>query len=228
MSERLLASVHGVSSDARRLSKLVKKVAAALKYDDVVPINYGEQKHLKAVDRQTRFLIFNNVSLRLREAREVSRAKSGGEPTIDVIAHSFGTLAIHRALTFDGITISRLILLGCIMDRWVNWDPLVAAQRVQCPPLNIVRPFDMVVRQAHFVGGDRSGSRGFSPNSRCQAIEHFTLGGHNEYADDQDLIIGFLGNTLSGDAFVDEESFQSQLSLFQRVRLRMLRTARLL
>jgi len=228
MTERLLASVHGVSSDTRQLHKLTEKVAVKLKYDGTFAINYGQQRPLKAIDKQTRFLIFRTVSLSLSAAREESRARTGVDLAIDVIAHSFGTLAVHRALTEDAIAISRLILLGCIVDRWANWDPLVGAKRVRCPPLNIVRPFDMIVRHAHLVGGDRSGSRGFSPQGRCSAIDHFTGGGHNDYADDVDLISAFLTGTWSRQDASDEESFERDLSTFQTVRLRSLRKVRLL
>ncbi len=228
MSECLLATVHGVSSDAVQLKKLADEVADNLSYDAVIPVNYGEQRPLKAIDRQTRFLIFNNVALSLKAAREESRRKTGANPSIDVIAHSFGTLSVVQAIRDEAVEIRHLIMLGSIVDRWNNWDPLVRRNLVTCPPLNIVRPFDMVVRHAHFVNGDSSGARGFSPQGRCQAIDHFVTGGHNDYRADASVITQFLNGKLSAKDAMDEDGFKQTLSATSRARLRVLRAVRML
>lgn len=228
MSERLLASIHGVSSDTVQLKKLADEVAGGLGYDAVIAVNYGEQRPLKAIDRQTRFLIFKNVALSLKAAHEESRRKTGADPSIDVIAHSFGTLSVVRAIRDEAVGIRHLILLGSIVDRWINWDPLVRQKLVTCPPLNIVRPFDMVVRHAHFLDGDSSGARGFSPQGRCQAIDHFVTGGHNDYGEDAFVITQFLGGTWSAKDATDEDGFKQTLSVMGRARLRVLRAVRML
>jgi len=225
MRDRLLLTVHGVSSDSRRLAELAGRVADSTGH---VPraVNFGEQRPLRTINKQLRFLIFKMVSLDLRLARASSQHATGEAPVIDVIAHSFGTLAVYHALVDGGAAIGKLVLLGSIMDQRVEWDSLVDAGRVECPPLNIVRPFDGVVRHSRWVTGDVSGVRGFSPNGTCRPIDHFEDGGHNDYENDADLIARFLTGGLTRSQAIKEGDFSRALGRRRRAWLALTRCLR--
>jgi pimeloyl-ACP methyl ester carboxylesterase len=223
MDEPILASVHGVNSDARKLRSLADAVAKVTGHS-VVQVNYGDQRDYKTLDSQLRYLIFKNVALDLRLLSARYARKRGRPPVIDVIAHSFGTLAVHRALADGGASIRRLALLGCIMDQRLNWDALVDAGRVECPPLNLVRPFDLVVRRGKRVGGDCAGVRGFSPTGACVPIDHFVAGGHNDYDADHEIIARFLERRFRHQDATDEARFLRDLSAVRRVWLTVSRS----
>jgi hypothetical protein len=183
-SDRVLLTVHGSPSDNVGLANLCEFCETQLPglitdthfYQPFVP--------LKDLTRSIREVIYTNVRHKIENVwfRHVNRTQR----KLFIVAHSFGTLAVVRALEMriPGVHIHGLILLGSIIPRAHYWDGLIIDRQLREPPLAVIRPFDFVVRFAKNVDGGDSGARGFIANGKHRAYETFKNGGHSAYDPD--------------------------------------------
>jgi len=181
-SDCFLLTVHGVTSENEGLANLRTYCAQRLPglicdsyyYGRVVP--FSDLTDAVAVTQAIRDKI---ELIDFRDLRDSKRR-------LYVVAHSFGTLAVVRALEMrvPGVTIEALILLGSVVRRDYNWDGLVETNQLRNPRFAVVRPLDTVVRGAGVVGGAPSGASGFIANGRYLARETYKNGGHTAYDPD--------------------------------------------
>lgn len=101
-----------------------------------------------------------------------------------VIAHSFGTYIITRALElFDGVKFDQVILCGSVVPRDYEWQPLFTGGQVN-RILNECAKRDLVVRAAPFFVQDAgaSGVWGFSEKNSAMLCQRFiSKFGHSDY-----------------------------------------------
>ena len=219
-----LITIHGIRSDNSTFDSLARECKSRLPDLPVWHINYRRQGARWLLTRAIRELITSRVAYKLSEA-----ALEFSNHTITVVAHSWGTRALHDALRDErlGFTIDRLVLLGSILDSWTNWNPLHARGMLVERPLNIVRPFDLIVARSRFVGGGLSGTRGFSATDNFSPLNHFKRGGHNAYypADVDDIFKVLTGEFRDSMATTWHE-FRRDLPPYKRAILRSLRLGR--
>jgi alpha-beta hydrolase superfamily lysophospholipase len=133
---------------------------------------------------------------------------NGNGKKLFVVAHSFGTLAVIRALQMHipKVPIEGLVLLGSIVPRSHYWDGLIRNGQLRHPPLAIIRPLDLTVRFANKVGGEDSGATGFIANGQYRVRQKYKIGGHTAYfPDDVDDVVTVL---KSGVTSVQSNSYQ--------------------
>lgn len=179
----LLITVHGVLSDNASLAALRAELERRIKHLMGYSVNYGTISPLALLFEQNR----KNVFYALRERLRMAIAhKASPNTKVHVVAHSFGSLALVEALTTweAKLEADSIILLGSIVPRRQEWDHLVRAKQFGKGPFAFVRPFDGVVPFSFLVGGESSGSRGFSANGRWIASEIWKLGGHTSFMPD--------------------------------------------
>jgi len=188
--DRFLLTVHGVTSDNSGLARLRARCEAALPGLACDSFFYGNVVPFRDLTEATADFIFRSV----REKIELVVLKNDlrGGRRLFIVAHSFGTLAVVRALEMHipGVEIEGLVLLGSIVPRDHLWDGLVEQGLLRVPPLAIVRPFDRVVPHGRWIGGGESGTRGFIALGAHRPFESYKNGGHTAYypADCDDVV----------------------------------------
>lgn len=129
--------------------------------------------------RQRRYV--EQLANRLRELQsEMQEHGYGGRP--DVIAHSFGTWLVSRALLHEPkIQLGRVILTGSIVPPDFDWFSLIQEERVEAVLCHYGRR-DLPVRISQFVipGSGPSGFRGFNDNDTVAHLCEASFG-HSDY-----------------------------------------------
>lgn len=178
-SDCVLLTVHGVSSDNEGLAnirtyceqQLPGLICDSYYYGHVVPFS-----DLSEAVAQT---IFQAVRDKIKLV-----CSDNSKRRLYVVAHSFGTLAVVKALEMHipGANIEALILLGSIIKQAHYWDGLIESNVLRNAPFAIVRPLDHVVLfGARRVGGGASGALGFIANGKYLVRETYKDGGHTAY-----------------------------------------------
>ena len=227
-SDRVLLTIHGITSDNEGLAnirsyceqQLPGLICDSYYYGHVVPFS-----DLSKTVRQTIFqAVREKIELvHLKYVRETRRR-------LYIVAHSFGTLAVVRALEMHipGATIEALVLLGSIVPRQHYWDGLVESNQLRHAPFAVVRPLDRVVLGAHYVGGEASGAFGFIPNGRHRVYETFKSGGHTAYdPDDGPDIVSIVRSGVLAAARTDYPDWWRGCPRSQRVFATLGKLARL-
>ena len=183
-SDCVLLTIHGVTSDNEGLANLRSYCEEQLPglicdsyyYGRVVPFSDLSEAVAGAISQAVRDKIELVYFKYLRDSQR----------RLYVVAHSFGTLAVVRALEMrvPGVTIEALILLGSIVRRDYNWDGLVETKQLRNAPFAVVRPLDAIVPGARLVGGAPSGASGFIASGRYVVRETYKNGGHTAYDPD--------------------------------------------
>jgi hypothetical protein len=115
---------------------------------------------LRARHRQLVRRLATEIRKRSRQAAEIV-----ADPKPDVIAHSFGTLLLGKALQAQpDLRVGRVITLGCVLRPDFDWQTLVARGQVEAV-LNQIGTRDVWARIAHYAVPDAgpAGRRGFDP-----------------------------------------------------------------
>ena len=235
--DTVLLTIHGVWSDNSGLHKLGQYCKHQLPGLHVVYVNYGDQGPVDVLDWQTRLTAYKTVrSYFLQLYVDFTRNQKyphGFSTKIYVVAHSFGTLALLKFIEtpLQNLVIDNIVLIGSILPQWTEWDHFIDTLRaLRNPPINIVRPFDLIPRRAHRLHNERatSGTRGFSAMGSHIPTNHFKTGGHTTYdPDDFDDVVDIIKGTFSRGKAVTETMFVTDLSRWQRIRLNFCRKARL-
>ncbi len=221
-SDKFLLTVHGVNSTNDGLSILRTRCEAAIPGIKSDSFFFGKVVPFKELTDSVRQFIFRTLRDRLQIINDNQLIPEGRK--LFVVAHSFGTLAIVRALEMyvPKLRIEGLILLASIVPRDYFWDGLVSSNILAGPPLAIVRPFDPVVRRAHLVGGGPSGSEGFISTGVHRPLEVFKNGGHTAY-DPEDVldVIVAIRDGLESVPRKEKSLWLGEQSLIKRVGLAM-------
>lgn len=223
-SDSFLLTVHGVRSDNAGLAQLRNACQENLPGLLCDSYSYGRVLPFGDITPEISQFIFRSV----REKLELVHLKhlSGKNRKLYVVAHSFGTLAVVRAMGMHvpGLRIEGLVLLGSVVPRNFLWDGFVGSGMLACAPLVVVRPFDMVVWRSQIVGGGPSGSRGFIPSGVNLAIETYKSGGHGAYASaDGSEIVTMIRDGLGAVPLVTQDSWYQSIGWFRRRWLSVLR-----
>jgi hypothetical protein len=189
-SDRVLLTVHGITSDNSGLARMRDHCENALKGLIVDSFYYGHVIPFKELTEDTSYAVF--LALRARLDLAYRDYLQSTNRKLYVAAHSFGTLATVRALEMriSGLSIEGLFLMGSVVPRYYYWDGLIDSGQLRHPPVSVVRPLDRIVRGAFAVGGGSSGASGFIANGRYRPLETFKGGGHTDYwkGDNEDLV----------------------------------------
>ena len=219
-SDCVLLTVHGVTSKNEGLANVraaCEKAIPVIKADSYF---YGQVVPFDDLSESVQYFIFRAI----REKLELVHLKylKGEKRRLYVVAHSFGTLAVIRALEMHvpGLTISGLVLLGSVVPRPHPWDGLVESGQLAQPPLAIIRPFDSVVKFGRLVGGGESGAKGFVANGTKLAYETYKSGGHTAYDphDHQD-VISYIRDGITAIKLVGFEQWKAGAGRLARLRL---------
>ena len=180
-SDKFLLTVHGVNSNNDGLKKVRTTCERELPGIAADSFFFGKVLPFKELTESVRLFVYRT----LRDRLEIITAKhitQDGRKCF-VVAHSFGTLAIVRALEMQvpHLRIEGLVLLGSVVPPDYYWDGFIQAGTLAGPPLAIVRPFDLIVRKANCIGGGPSGGDGFIANGQHCPLESFKNGGHGAY-----------------------------------------------
>jgi pimeloyl-ACP methyl ester carboxylesterase len=159
--DRILMSIHGIETDGKWQDEIDRSFQgfAGLAYDKY---KYGKFPFWKvpfAGERDAEILAFSKKWDLVRE--------TGVVPS--VIAHSFGTYIICRAMIqFPALSFDRVILCGSILDCDFDWPGMIAGGRVQAV-LNEIAGNDWVVElfrnlklRSNIEGSGPSGLDGFN------------------------------------------------------------------
>jgi hypothetical protein len=217
-SNKFLLTVHGVNSTNDGFAALRDRCEHNLQGLLVDSYFYGKVLPFKELTGSLRQFIFRA----LRDQLELITRNHLIPETRKcfIVAHSFGTLAVVRALEMHvpNLKVDGLILLGSIVPRDYYWDGLVRSECLAQPPLAIVRPCDRVVRTARVVGGDSSGSDGFIPTGIHRPLEVFKNGGHTAYDphDVSDVITAIRGG-LTAVTLKDRVTWLGEQSRLKRI-----------
>jgi hypothetical protein len=218
-SDRVLLTIHGVTSDNTRLTNFCAECKKRLPglitdshyYQYFVP--FGD------LTAATRDLIFQSVQdkIELVWVRDIV----GKNRKLFVLAHSFGTLAVIRALEMHipDVTIEGLVLLGSIVKRAYRWDGFIRSGQLRHPPLAIIRPFDMTVRFAGPVSGEDSGAKGFISTGQYAPIQTYKKGGHVSYfPDDVDDVVATISGGVDSVQLTTYAEWKARCHWLDRVR----------
>lgn len=225
-SDKFLLTVHGVNSTNDGFASLRQRCEQNLPGLVVDSFFFGDVLPFKELTASTRQFIFRTLRDRLHTINRDYLIPQ--QRKCFVVAHSFGTLAVVRALEMHvpQLRIEGLILLGSIVPRDYYWDGLVSTECgcLVVPPLAIVRPFDAVVPKAYLVGGEASGSDGFIPTGVHHPREVFKNGGHTAYDphDVPDVITAIRGGLLAVPQ-KDRFTWLGEQSVCKRVGLRAMK-----
>ena len=223
-SDRLLLTVHGVNSKNDGLAALRQQCENNLPGLAVDSFFFGKVLPLKELTDSVRQFIFRTLRDRIHIINETHLLTQ--QRKCFIVAHSFGTLAVVRALEMHvpNLKIEGLVLLGSIVPRDYYWDGLVNGGCLLGPPLVMVRPFDAIVRRAHIIGGGPSGSDGFIPTGMHRPLEVFKNGGHTAYdPDDSSDVVNAIRNGLQSVARKDQATWLGEQSLAMRIALSLKR-----
>jgi len=221
--DRFLLTIHGVTSTNDGLALLRKRCEKALPGITCDSYFYGEVVPFSDLSEEVQYFISRSI----REKLELVNLKhlNGSGKRLFVVAHSFGTLALIRALQMHvpGLTIEGLVLLGSVIPRLQPWDGFVESGQLAQPPLVIIRPLDRVVRFGRLVGGGESGAKGFVAMGQHLARETFKNGGHTAYyPDDCDDVITYIRGGSSSLSLVPLEDWRRQAGWWRRFWLSVL------
>lgn len=163
-SDSFLLTIHGIVSENEGLAKVrtaCEKALPGLRCDSFF---YGKKFPVRDIDKARSQTIFQHV----REKLDLVYRKhiTHDDSRLFIVAHSFGTLAVMRALELHipGVRIEGLVLLGSAVPRDYFWDGFIESGVLRHPPLAVVRPLDRTIRFARRVDGDDSGAKGFISN----------------------------------------------------------------
>jgi hypothetical protein len=218
--DRFLLTVHGVTSDNSGLARLRSRCEESLPGLVSDSYFYGSVIPFRDLTEATSWFIFRAVREKLELVYLKYIADTGRR--LFVVAHSFGTLAVIRALEMHvpGLSIEGLVLLGSIVPQYHLWDGLMQTGQLLNPPLAIIRPFDRVVRHGRWVGGGESGALGFIANGMTRPLETYKLGGHTAYfPNDNGDVITMLRAGVGAVELMSYENWKTKLSFFQKLRL---------
>jgi hypothetical protein len=221
--DRVLLTVHGVMSDNSRLALLRERCEKALPGLISDSYFYGSVVPFQSLTEETALLIFRAVrdKLELVHLKYLHRQNR----RLYVVAHSFGTLAVIRALEMHvaALSLEALVLLGSIVPRSHYWDGLVSSKQLNSAPLATIRPLDTIVRFGRAVGGGDSGARGFIANGHNRPIESYKSGGHSAYfpADVEDVIALIRDGGAAPPEHPTFDSWYSTTGMFTRLRYRV-------
>jgi hypothetical protein len=237
--DTLLVTLHGAKSISVGMQALATFCQGQLPGLNTHIINFGEIRLRYVLNEpEIRFLIYRSVQLDFMILSEKLLTPSqypNGKPTrIVVVAQSLGTLVLYEYMRRERIPrfqIDQVILVGSILPPRIDWNDFVdPPSLLGSPPINFVRPFDFVARQAHRIAGERtiSGTRGFSPVGTNRAINAFKRGGHTSFnPDDFDDICDIVAGESWTPAYPTEAAFTADYSTTKKALLGLCRTARL-
>lgn len=219
-SDCVLLTIHGVTSENQGLANLRAACERALPGIIVDSYFYGEVVPFQDLSEAVQYFIFRSI----REKLELVYLKhlKGTNRRLFVVAHSFGTLAVIRALEMHvpHLTVSGLVLLGSIVPRHHPWDGLVESGQLADTPFVIVRRLDRVVRFGTLVGGGASGALGFVSMGNRLAHETFKSGGHTSYdPHDHTDVITYVRDGINAIRLVTFDEWKATCGWFARFRL---------
>jgi len=229
----VLLTIHGAWSDNSGLEQLVKFCEKEISGLKTYRINYGDTPGHSLLSRRNRKYLKASVQNEFFKFRELlfdgtgKNFPRGRNSVIVAVAHSFGTYLLLSYLQrpVNDLRISKIVLLSSVLSRWTDWDHIIDSigSLIQTP-VNLVRPFDFGVFLGEFVGGGRSGTRGFSPSGTRAPVDHFKHGGHTSYCqedfeDIKNIILGRFDISI----VIDSKKFFSNLRWYKRATLRLLR-----
>ncbi len=221
-SDRFLFTVHGINSTNEGLASLRSSCEASLPGIMCDSFNYGTVLPYKELTTSVGQFVFRTI----RGQLELINIKylQPNNMRCYVVCHSFGTLALVRALEMGvpNLQIEGLILLGSIVPRDYYWDGLINKRCLKYPPLSIVRPFDKVVRSARLVGGGTSGAEGFIATGFHRPREVHKSGGHTSYyPDDTDDVIAAVRYGTGSVPTKDAETWLAEQPILKRIRFNL-------
>lgn len=155
-TRKLVISLHGI----RTRGAWQKQVHSELQRDGF-PHELLDYGHFWALQLLVPFEITKKVDWFRREYERLI-GNTGTRPSI--IAHSFGTYMVARAIEKYGeLEFDRLILCGSLVPEDYDWGTVIRSGRVNAV-LNQYSPSDIWVRLGSFVvpGAGRSGIKGFN------------------------------------------------------------------
>lgn len=219
-SDRVLLTIHGVTSDNAGLARLRAACEKALPGIIVDSYHYGRVVPFDDLSEAVQHFIFRSI----RDKLELVHLKylKGSNRQLFIVAHSFGTLAVIRALEMHvpGLTITGLVLVGSIVPRYHLWDGLVESRQLAEPPFAVIRPLDRVVRFGRLVGGGESGALGFVATGNKPARESYKSGGHTSYdPDDRDDVIASIRGGIGTVPLVTFDEWKAACGFITRTRL---------
>ena len=176
-SRKLVITLHGIRTFAPWQKELADELGKAGFYTKSLHYGYfSSWKLIRSSKRRRQIEWFRE------QYTQIVSEYSGTTPSI--IAHSFGTYIVARALeVFNGIKFDQVILCGSIIPRNYDWLELFEQGQVK-RVLNECAKKDIVVKAAPFFISDAgaSGAYGFKPvqdDHLCQrTISKFT---HSDY-----------------------------------------------
>jgi hypothetical protein len=129
---RLVLVIHGIRDPGKWADTLGKQIQAeGITGDAVVAAvakSYGLfslLEFLTPIARRARVVWFMQLYLD-------QRAKYPNAETIDVVAHSFGTYLVCKALlNYDACRFGRVAFAGSVVRRDLDWDEFLSAERVE-------------------------------------------------------------------------------------------------
>jgi pimeloyl-ACP methyl ester carboxylesterase len=216
-SDRVLLTIHGIGSENKGLANVrtaCEKRLPGLKCDSYY---YGKKWPIRDVDADE---IFQHVRERIELVYLKHIIKEGRR--LFIVAHSFGTLAVIRALEMHipGVSIEGLVLLGSIVPCNYRWDGLIENRVLKHPPLVVVRPLDRFVRFAKTVGGrgGASGARGCIATGMYRPLETYKNGGHTSYYPaDCDDIVNVIVDGISSVQLVSYDEWLKSCGFWSRL-----------
>jgi hypothetical protein len=220
-SDRVLVTIHGVTSDNSGLAKLRTYCETKLPGLICESFYYGSVIPFKELTEDTSYAVF--LAVRDRLELLLNRYVKDSERRLFIAAHSFGTLATVRALEMriPGLVVEGLFLMGSIVPRYYYWDGLIESRQIVYPPFSVVRPLDRIVRGAFAVGGGSSGASGFIANGRYRPIETFKSGGHTAYAqNDGDDLVQFIRSGAAAIRVQNREAWLAGADPWERLQYR--------
>jgi pimeloyl-ACP methyl ester carboxylesterase len=158
-----VVTIHGMNTDGTWQQECAWRLAKLYGYSIPVAIyKYGNIKISPFLPGRRRFFTRRLIGNLKRYGSEMRDGRYGERP--DVIAHSFGTWLLFKALLQDkDLKVGRVILTGSIIPPDYNWKGLIDSGRVGAVLCHRAGK-DLVVRMAQFgiAGSGPSGYRGFN------------------------------------------------------------------
>ncbi len=217
-SDKFLLTIHGVTSDNSGLAKLRAECESALPGILTESYFYGTVVPFRDLTEEVSQFIFRSVREKIENI--VLKHIRGHSRKLYIVAHSFGTLALVRALEMHipGAVVEEIVLLGSIVPRAHYWDGLLSGGQLRNPPFAVVRPRDRIVRFGRLVGGGESGARGFIANGIQRPTETYKNGSHTAYfPDDVSDVVTLIRDGQSCLTPVSRSQWYSSLSWWGRL-----------
>ncbi len=224
-SDRVLLTIHGVTSDNGGLVELRRVCQEKLPGLIVDSYYYQYVMPIRDLTEPVKDIIFTSIRDKIRLVW-LDRVAGQGRKLF-VAAHSFGTLAVIRALEMQipGVTIEGLILFGSIVRPNQVWDGWVDGGQLSHPPFAVIRPLDGVVRFGKKVGGGDSGAAGFTGNGAHLPYQTYKTGGHTAYyPDDVDDVVAILQGGVASPARTTEDAWYKNCGRLTKARIFLQKT----